>query len=215
MDPAAPLLESKLIHPPGDETRSTITGTITHRLPFGTLKDVRLIYAGQVYPVGDIEANVPFRVFLDRQKVEQEWFQNAGNLKNVSYVISGAEDYNRRWGNQNTGPMNPGNLSYWGILFHEAALKTDTPLGNASLRRLDQSWRIDKNHTNEVILIAKVGPTTEPAEELMTKANSPSPTQLWLKGVPSEGKPRTPINGFMRQETYLRVFIPVKPAAGK
>ena len=67
-----------------------VVGTFTHRLPFGSLKDVRLIFAGKVYPVGDIEANTPFRVVLDEQKVENEWAKNAGNLGNPRQEIFGS-----------------------------------------------------------------------------------------------------------------------------
>jgi hypothetical protein len=211
-DPAAPLIESKLVHPPGDE--SNVVGTFTHRLPFGSLKDVRLIYAGKVYPVGDIEANTPFRVVLDDSKEEVDWVKKAANLANLSYVLTGSEDYRGQF-NQTKGPLNPGNLSYWGMLFHEAALKPETPLNNASLRKLDQSWRIDKANTHEVILVAKIPAATEKAEELMTKPNSPSPTLLWLKAVPDPGKKRPEVNGFLRQETYVRAYIPVKVSGGK
>jgi hypothetical protein len=211
-DPAKPLVESKLVHPPGDE--ASVAGTFTLRLPFASLQDARLIYAGRVYNVGSVESNVPFRVVLDESKVEPEWAKTAGNLGNLSYVLSGSEDFSGRF-NQTKGPLNPGNLSYWGMLFHEAALRPDTPLNNASLRKLDQSWRLTPDNRNEVLLVAKLPAVTEKAEDLMTKPNSASPTQLWLKAVPEPGKTRPPVNGIMRQETYVRVYLPVKGMGGK
>ena len=38
---------------------------------------------------------------------------------------------------------------------------------------------------------------------------------LWLKGLPGDGQPRQPVPGTMRQETFVRVFVPIKPAAKK
>lgn len=211
-DANSPLIESKLVHPPGDETN--VIGTFTHRLPFGVLNDVRLIYAGRVYKFGDIEPNTAKRVVLDESKIDTDWAKKAANLSNLSFILSGSEEYSSRF-NQNTGPITPGQLSYWGMLFHEAALQPDTPLNNASLRKLDQSWRISPENRNEVILVAKLPAVTDRAEKILSDPNSASPTQLWLKSVPSADKKRPEINGIMRQETYLRAFIPVKVSGAK
>ncbi|MFO0936090.1 MAG: hypothetical protein U0798_06185 [Gemmataceae bacterium] len=207
-DPAAPLIESKLVHPPGDELN--VSGTFTHHLPFGTLKDVRLIYRGKVYNVGTVEVDRPFRVVLEDSKAESDWIKNNANLGILSSVLNGGDEYYTRGMQRQVGPQNPGQLPYWGMLFHEASLRPDTPLSNASLRKLDQSWRVSPENLNEILLVARIPATTEKAEELITRTNSPSPTQLWLKSAPGEGKKRTEINGFMRQETYIRAYIPVK-----
>ena len=52
------------------------------------------------------------------------------------------------------------------------------------------------------------------AEEIFKDPTGPSPTRLWLKGLPGQG-PRQPVPGTLRQETYIRVYIPVRPAAGR
>jgi hypothetical protein len=208
------LVESKLAHPPGDP--EALIGTFKHQLPLGTLRNVHLIYAGQVYQVDDIPPGTDFRPQLNRDKAKAEWFREA-NLEGLSSIIAG-DEFNGRFNfRNNVAPTDPGKLSYWGMLFHEASLLTTTPLNNASLRKIDQSWRVDKWNVNEVILIAKTNPENGLITNVFDKPESTSPTVLWLKGLPSESrsgelKPK-PLAGKVRQETYIRIFIPVKPAA--
>ena len=97
-------------------------------------------------------------------------------------------------------------------LFHEAGVNTPDAGGlqNASLRRLDQSWRLAADNRNEVIVAGRVPVVTKPAEELMTDPLSPSPSVLWLKGLPGDG-PRVPTPGTLQQETFVRSYVPIPP----
>ena len=98
-----------------------------------------------------------------------------------------------------------------GNLFHEASLRneeTEFPR-NASVRRLDQSWRLSPYNRDEVILVGRVLPPPGPAEEVI--GGPDSPTRLWLRELPGT-RPRTPIPGTARQETFVRVYLPVRPA---
>ena len=103
-----------------------------------------------------------------------------------------------------TGP-----LPMLGALFHEATLKNEenTFARNASLRRLDQSWRLSADNRDEVIVVGRVAPPAGPADEMLTGPNSPS--KLWLKGTPGSGE-RWTIPGIARQETWVRFYLPVK-----
>ena len=43
-----------------------------------------------------------------------------------------------------------------------------------------------------------------------------SPTKLWLKGgLPGGKTAREPVPGTLRQETFIRVYIPIRPTAKK
>ena len=53
------------------------------------------------------------------------------------------------------------------------------------------------------------GRVEDKAEEMSNSPNAP--TRLWLSELPGSG-PRTPMKGTLRQETYIRVYIPVQPA---
>jgi hypothetical protein len=100
------------------------------------------------------------------------------------------------------------NFRLWLVLFHELMQGQHGRLFNASVRNLDQSWRIAEKSPYEAVIIARIGRTEKAAEEM---SNSPeSPTRLWLNAIPGNGA-RKPLTGTMRQETYIRVFIPVLP----
>lgn len=209
-DPAQPLVESRLIHPPADP--ATVAGTFTVKMPFAKIADARLLYGEKVYRIGDIESGVPFNLLLDDSKIDSQWFTQAGGLANLGYVLQGGEEFRRFGGNTNQGPNEPGNLSFWGAMFHEKAASSGTALSNASLRRLDQSWRAEKWNTNEVMIVGKLPVEKGPAEDLLSRPTSISPTRLWLKAIPEPGKVPSAINGNIRQETYIRLIVPIKPS---
>jgi hypothetical protein len=89
---------------------------------------------------------------------------------------------------------------------------------NSGVRKLDQSWRLtalttipappQQQFRDEVILVGRVPSVTGPAEAIAT--GGASPTHLWLGTLPGTGRPRTPLPGTLSQETYVRVYIPVR-----
>ncbi|MFO0843181.1 MAG: hypothetical protein U0797_12425 [Gemmataceae bacterium] len=89
---------------------------------------------------------------------------------------------------------------------------------NAGLRRLDQTWRLRSlpeypiperpRYRDEVVLVARTPMLSDAAEDVTSHPASPS--QLWLGELPAAGRDRPPLKGFLTQETYLRVFIPVR-----
>jgi hypothetical protein len=85
---------------------------------------------------------------------------------------------------------------------------------NAGARNLDHTWRIKAQgekdvHRDEVILIGRIGPKDASADEVTSKGFTP--TALWLGRLPGTTDKRPKIDGSLRQETYIRVYIPVKP----
>jgi hypothetical protein len=101
-------------------------------------------------------------------------------------------------------------LPLLGVLFHETSLTNAEGVfpRNASLRRLDQSWRLTAENRAEVILVGRAAPPVGPAEETLNGPNAAS--RLWLRGLPGTDRTPIPIPGTGRQETWVRVYLPVK-----
>jgi hypothetical protein len=196
-----PLVVANLVHPPADRTK--VSGSITFNLPLAEVKDVRLVYAGKAYKYDTpIVPGTTVTVVLDRDKEDPDWMTTLG------YHSGGRVSQPVGFGGANTFT----GLSVPHALFHESGSGgADAQLQNASLRRLDQSWRLSPDNRNEVIVVGRVPVTTKPAEELMTDPLSPSPSVLWLKGLPGDGQ-RVPTPGTLQQETQVRLFVPVPPA---
>jgi hypothetical protein len=102
-------------------------------------------------------------------------------------------------------------LPLWGVLFHESALRNDEGVipRNASLRRLDQSWRLAPDNRDEVLVVGRVAPRTGPLEGV--NGGHDSSSRVWLKGLPGANRQPPPLAGRTRQETYVRLFLPVLP----
>ncbi len=93
----------------------------------------------------------------------------------------------------------------------------DKEMTNAGLRTLDQSWRLgiqpeyprpDQPHyRHEAILVARM-PMLADQAEIVTQ-HPASPTRLWLGALPHSGIDRPALPGYINQETFLRVYIPV------
>jgi len=94
------------------------------------------------------------------------------------------------------------------VLFHERAVGGQESPRNASLRSLDQSWRLGADNLDEAILIGTL-PRREGESEQLT-ADPATPSRLWLGQFPDSGKPRPKIEGKMRQDTCVRIFLPIK-----
>ena len=205
MTPGEPLVESQLFHPPGDP--EALSGKIVNRLPLGRLDNAYLAYAGNVYDLGTLAPGASVTPALGRDKIATEWLRTNASLSGIG--SDGNESYNN-YGN-NTSSVRFRDLSLWGMLFYEkaAAKQGNTNLQNASFRNLDQSWRLADDYRDQAILLARVTAVKGPAEDLMTGPDAPSPTTLWLRDLPGSGEARTPVPGTLRQETYIRVYLPI------
>jgi len=204
--------ESNVFHPVGDPAR--VLGSFTHHFPLPPLTDCVAFYAGQAYPLpgGVIVRGEPVRLMLDQGTQATQWLQQNGQL---DALLNNAQAYRDRPGQkagqkaqpnqQVLGPSGP--LPLWGLLFHEAALKNEDGAfaRNASLRRLDQSWRLHADNRDEVVIVGRAVTPVGPAEAVLTGA----PALLSLKGQPGSAD-RWKIPGTARQETWVRFYLPVK-----
>jgi hypothetical protein len=217
-DPANPPVKADVRQE--GENGDRITGTVTYNL---TLKDVDqalLVYRGKVYPFEKaVVPGLPVPVSIAGKKTEplDTLFQN-----DPRFVAKEPEqdDYGP-WGRQGkpqqkaaANDANKDPLALWGMLFHQqVSLRRE--LQNGGLRPLDQSWRLSDQNDSEVILLFKLKRAKgQPAEELMADPDSPSPTRVWLHGLPGkDAKQQT--DGVVQQDTYVRVYLPVKKAGAK
>ena len=206
LDPLWPVVESKLEHPPGDPSKAI--GTFVNRMPFEAVTDCVAFYAGQAYPLGTILKGQEVRLVLDRGQLGSQWLQDRGQLADLlsrGQAFGGAASASNKPGTAAPAPVpTSSNLPLWGLLFHEASLKNDEGVvpRNASLRRLDQSWRLAPDNRSEVIVVGRVLPPAGTIDALF--GGSESPTRLQLK----EGQ--TSVPGLARQETYVRLYLPVR-----
>jgi hypothetical protein len=101
------------------------------------------------------------------------------------------------------------------LLFHQAL--GGPRYTNEGLRSLDQSWRLrpqpevpipdELRYRDEAVLVARTPLVSDRADEVT--GHGASPTRLWLGRLPGEGE-RPSVRGFLTQETYLRVYIPLR-----
>jgi hypothetical protein len=205
----APQLADDLFHPPGDPTK--VIGTFTHYLPVPVLTDGVAFYAGNAYPLpgGVIARGERVRLVLDQPTPANQWLQNNGQS---DALLGHSQAYRERPGQktvlrQQGPPQALAGLPLWAVLFHEGTLKNEenTFARNASLRRLDQSWRLSAENRDEVVVVGRTALPPGPAEEVL--AGPDAPARLRLKGPPGE---RRPIPGTARQETWVRFYLPVR-----
>lgn len=200
-DPTRPLFQASLRFPAEARTDAKPTGTVTSGLPV-ELEDVYLVYRGDFYALGRLLPGVPQRVdnaLLGTGTKFNDW---------VTAIPQAAV------AGQSAQPTRPGmpmpseptatlmkRLEFFDLSTGQAAVRR-----NNSLRDLDQSWRL--RNKDELILVGRVLRKEGPAEEV---AMSPAtPARLWLGALPRSGQPRPPIPGSLTQETYVRVFLPVR-----
>lgn len=202
--------DSDLVHPPGAPTKAI--GSFVHNLPVPELTDCVAFYAGRAYPLpGEvIVRGGRVRLVLDQGTPAGQWLQANAKLEPL---LTRVQAYAERPGQKNvqrqqqmvfTGP-----LPLTGVLFHEGALRNDEGVTarNASLRRLDQSWRLSEGNRAEVIVVGRAAPPLGASKDVLTGPYAPS--KLWLKSLPGAGAYRD-IPGTARQETWVRFYIPVK-----
>jgi hypothetical protein len=194
----------------------SLVGKLVNNLPF-ELRDVSLFYRQHLYTIkslapngGTEEIEKLFMANAEGQKRElTPWFSDdtlapGRPLSPSGRAINSAFARNR----QDYLLLKP-------TLFFRESSKENT--SNAGLRLLDQSWRLKpqeelptrrQHNRDEVILVARAAMLVDEAE--VVTSNPISPTRLWLGKLPASGEERPPVPGFITQETYVRVYIPVK-----
>jgi hypothetical protein len=181
-----------------------LAGTITSHLPVD-LKDVTLIYKDKVYKLGTLNHDLPTTINLlkvgEGGEVRTTWIASP-----FSDGKAGAGKTRMRNGQQDT--VMPARHYMKSLLFHSAGNEATTER-NSQLRTLDQSWRMNAAHKDEVILVARTAFVEGNAEDV--SKNDVSASRLWLGGLPDAGKTRKDLDGTLTQETFVRVYIPVTP----
>jgi hypothetical protein len=207
LDKQAPPVVSDLVHPPANPAH--VVGTFTLNLPFKELQDVHLVYAGKAYKWDAIPTGVPVNAFLDDTKVDGEWIAKLTSLSVFTTVNQ------PNFGRPSTPKLQSSGVApAFQLMFHEETLKSNDTAAprNSSHRRLDQTWRLSSLHRDEVMIVGRVPMVRDgDAEAVLTAPDSPSPTRIWLKELPGGAANRTPQQGTLQQETFVRIYLPVKP----
>jgi hypothetical protein len=152
-DPKDPV-NRRLEHPRDPELAAGVTGTFVNRLPIPVLSECVVFYAGQAYPLpgGTIRSGDTIRLVLDSGTMATDWLKKESKMDLV--LGRGAVAADRALpakGAAQAGPTaGDGPLPLLGFLFHEASLTYGEGVipRNASLRRLDQSWRLSPDNRN-------------------------------------------------------------------
>jgi hypothetical protein len=196
-----------------------LVGRITNNLPV-RLSDIILIYRERRYSLGNLEPGEQKRIeplfAADAQGQNTElsrWFEDTLTLApGMPLVPSGRTALPRSF---QSNPRESHN-QLKRMLFFRAADESNWT--NAGLRRIDQTWRLRHlpeypiperpRYRDEVILVGRTPMIYDRAEEVTTDAGSP--TRLWLGALPADGGERPAVRGYITQETYVRVFIPIQ-----
>jgi hypothetical protein len=199
---AAPpkLLEVNLTASP---TGDGLTGTIKSNLPV-SLQDAVLIYRGEVYEVGStgkLSSGEQVQLTEAKKRKLEQWVSNEFARLGIKSQGSAKKSGSGPSGGVDGLPMKS-------ILFFNPSART--LYSNSGLRFLDQVWRTRPDHKQEAVLVGRTAPSEGVglAEKISQEAVSPS--QLWLGQLPAPGAKRPDLAGAMSQETYIRVFVPVK-----
>jgi hypothetical protein len=175
-----------------------LAGSVTSHLP-APLRDAQLLYGDRRYNLGTLYPNTKRPLTAGDAGPVSDWLK--GEAPPGVYAGPGG-----RYQMQQEAESR---FSLWPVLFHEKLLSAAGGSShNSTLRDLDQSWRLSPGDKDEAILVGRVEGRQGAAEAV---ANEPgTPTQLWLFGLPEAGiAPEQ--HGTLRQDTYVRVFVPVRP----
>jgi len=218
-DKVTPPINADIYHPAGKP--NDFAGSFVNNLPVKALNKPVLFYAGVAYELPTLTPGQKVTV-NSSLPIAKGWLDTNAGLSSVA--VTNYNTYNSPYSSSSKANVQTvSTLSLWGLLFHERAVAKSSNLMNGSLRDLDMSWRISEDNRQEAVLVAKIDSTTGLAEELMDAKDGPSVTKLWLKNLPTDKDAkgdqaaRQPVPGTLRQETYIRVYIPVqaKPKAAK
>jgi hypothetical protein len=198
-----PLFEAELhrVNPNSD----LLEGTITSHLPVD-LKEVTLIYKGLAYEVKeglnrDEPKNINGLKLGEKGSNRKQWFDARFNEPGWR---GGASKTRTRNGQADV--VRPARFHMKSLLFHSAGTEATTER-NSQLRALDESWRLNETHREEVILVGRTAYVEGEAEDV--SKNEVSPSRLWLGVLPDSGKGRKDLDGKLSQETFVRVYIPI------
>jgi hypothetical protein len=202
IDPAKPPVAGELT----ERENLSLVGSLTNYLPIEQYSDVALLWRGTAFPLpNEFPTGMPKAISVSAQpgsggvETAKTWVNSPKRL---------VEDRRHPVSGPSGSPNNP-IFRLWQPMFSDSILEAGRSLApNASMRRLDQSWRVSQDHPEQAVLVLRI-PTREGQAEEVTRAGD-SPSRLWLGELPTSGAKRPALLGTLKQETYIRVFIPVK-----
>jgi hypothetical protein len=198
--------------------RDGLAGRLTNNLSV-ELQSVTLFYKDKWYYLGTLAPGESRRVetLFDAQAQNQgrpitEWFNDQSKLAPGVPIAPTGRALSGRF-----AQTRPAYLQIKPMLFYREYGGGEKEMTNAGLRRLDQSWRLrtqlehpipaNPRYRDEVILVARAPLLADRAEAVTEHGVSPS--RLWVGAIPDAGGDRPAVAGYITQETYVRVFIPV------
>jgi hypothetical protein len=178
-----------------------LVGTIVNHLP-AELHDVTLFFDGKWHSLPTLAPEGRFRV---EALFERKQGRDLSQLFQTGGAAAGDATSQRLYDNI----MKP-------LLFHQ---ESKDPRPNSGLRGYDQTWRLRPQETVgggralyrvEAILVARTRALSARAEPVTQDGLSAS--RLWLGRLPGSVAERPPLSGYINQETFVRVYIPVGTA---
>jgi hypothetical protein len=189
------------------ETADLPKGTIKNNLPV-ELQGVTVFWRGKWYDFGNLTPETGRNIEkVVNPQLLNSWF--ADPVLKPSGAVLPADR-----GLRSQQLLNESPYQYLKLMMFYNEAKSGN-VYNAYLRPFDQSWRLQqvqaerqRPYREEVILVARTAPLHGPAEQI--SVNGASPTRLWLDHLPGSRTERPRLSGYLTQETYVRVYIPVK-----
>jgi hypothetical protein len=195
-----------------------LAGLLTNNLSV-ELQSATLFYQEKCYYLGTLAPGESRRVELlfdpraQGEKQITEWFNDDTRLKPGVPIAPTGRALSGRYANPR-----PIYQQMKRLLFYREYGVEEKEMTNAGLRRLDQSWRLrvlpeypvpdNARFRDEAILVARAAVLADRAETVTEHGVSPS--RLWIGAIPNIGASRPAVLGYITQETYVRVFIPVQ-----
>jgi hypothetical protein len=184
-----------------------LSGALVNNLP-SELQGASLFFQGQWYSVGDLVPGETRDVgpLFERDvkpNLLADWFSSKVWQPRAAVMPAGP---------RGASPTLNSYETMRAALFHGAPGGGQQP--NASLLFLDAGWRIQthgegpqRRYRAEAILAARTPPRSDRAETI--SQDGVSPTRLWFDELPNAQGHRPPLSGYLQQETYVRIYIPV------
>jgi hypothetical protein len=190
---ASPLIEADLsVVPDTDPPR--LRGQLVSHLP-GALEGAVFIFRGLVYPLESLLPETPRELAGVR------------HVRNVSAWLGNPGDTAGSAGRPWLGSHGSVDAKLFPLLFHQTGGDSMQAQPSHALRGLDQAWRLRDTNLGEIIIYGRLATEYGPAEEV--EQNPITPGRLWLGALPASGS-RPSLGGVLRQETYVRIYVPLR-----